>query len=121
MDLVISKKIDIFGIQRKFNNRKHMKNLSTKEFANECVKHMISLDWGVKALKWKIKDEDFSSFNDMYDLFNDLNCDKEYEDEFMRRFRTKSMVDGKFTEHPSLENFNEFLAAFLDTAKEMVK
>jgi hypothetical protein len=98
-----------------------MKNLTTKEFANECVKHMITFKMGVRALGWKIKDEEsLSNYIDMLDLINGVDCDSEYYNECVRRFSTKSMVNGKFTEHESLEDYNEFREAFLECAKNSI-
>lgn len=88
-----------------------MKDLSTKEFAVECVNALVGVRNGIRCLKWGIKNGDELELDSVLNYL-DVLCEEDsaHWNECWRRFGDNSAP----------ESFDEFRSAFLDAAKEAV-
>lgn len=87
-----------------------MKDLSTKEFAVECVNALVGVRNGIHCLKWGINAGDELELDSVL-RYLDVLCeaDSAHWNECWRRFGGSTP-----------ESFDEFRSAFLDAAKEAV-
>lgn len=111
-----------------------MKDLSTKEFAVECVNALVGVRNGIRCLKWGIKNGDeleLDSVLNYLDLLNEedsahwVECSKRFGGSTPGVQRAINLglkgTDGRpIKEHYTFESFDEFRSAFLDAAKEAV-
>ena len=111
-----------------------MKNLSTKEFAVECVNALVGVRNGIRCLKWGINAGDELELDSVL-RYLDVLCEEDsaHWNECWRRFGGSTPgvqrainlglkgTDGRpIKEHYTFESFDEFRSAFLDVAKEAV-
>ena len=89
-----------------------MKELSTKEFAIECVNALVGVRYGIRCLNWGVRQWDELELDSVL-KYLDVLCedDSAHWNECWRRFGGDT----------PLESYDEFRTAFLEAAKKEIE